>query len=62
VGPTVWCQARETEDTNKGQDNGKAITLVGVCLTDQLGADLWALQVHFIVELALRGQDVEERR
>lgn len=30
------------QGTNKGQDNGEAMTLVGVRLTAQLGADFFA--------------------
>ncbi len=41
------------EGTNKGQDNGEALALVGVRLTDQLGAEFWALASRLIVGLEL---------
>jgi len=38
------------EGTNKGQDNGEALALVGVRLTAQLGDGFWALARYFIAE------------
>lgn len=36
-----------------GQDNGEALGHVGVRLNAQLGAEFWALLLHFIVESPL---------
>ena len=41
------------EGTNKGQDNGEAMALVGVRLTAQLGDGFWALALRFIVDNSL---------